>query len=218
MKCLKNPRRNPKLMNSVEQYSEACNINVMLIANFLDALRALYPKRFGKTGCENYLSHFKDSVKWLEADGDSEIRDYRMNSLLKDMPYVTVDLATNILKTLCELAAAEDRRVLCRPEYVGGLLENIVLLLATLHEDYGFGEMRIGVVISRWLEGQIRDGDKWLAENFDYISDPAADRRYMEDALLERKNRKNRVTVREQLDARRELEALKAYQQEVSKQ
>jgi hypothetical protein len=49
----------------------------------------------------------------------------------------------------------------------------------------------------------------------DYVSDPVAERREMEDEILERKRNKLKVTVREQIDARKGLEALRKYQEEV---
>lgn len=217
MNCLKNPRRDPRLINAVNCYEMACNVNVMCLANFLESLHELFPKQFGKTGMQRYLKDFIDSVLYLEADNDSEVREHRMAGILHEMPYITKNLAGSILKTLASQATAKDRAVLSSPEYRAGLVENIIMMIATLHSDYGFGEERIKRVIARWVNGKIGDGDEWLAENVDYISDPAADRRDMEDALLERKNRKNRVTVREQLDARRELEALRSYQEEIRK-
>ena len=217
MKYTKNPRRAPKLVQAADYYEQACNINVMLIANFLSALNELYPKQFGKTGKEHFLANFMDSVKWLEAGGDSDIREHRISEIFDDMPYVTDKIAMGILKTLSRLASPSDRRVFCRPEYVGGLIENTVLMLATLKEDYGFGEKRIGKVVEKWLAGQINDGSEWLSANVGYESDSEKERKAMIDNLLaEKEKRKDTISVREQIEIRRQLEALKAYQSEVS--
>lgn len=216
MKYTKNPRRAPKLVQAADYYEQACNINVMLVANFLSALAELYPKQFDKTGKEHFLSNFMDSVKWLEAGGDSDVREQRISEIFDDMPYVTDKVALGVLKTLSRLATPADRRVFSRPEYVGGLIENIVLMLATLKEDYGFGEKRIRKVIEKWLTGRIKDGNVWLSEHVGYESNAEEERKAIIDSLLEEKDkRKDVVSVREQLEIRRELQALKAYQDEV---
>lgn len=218
MKYTKNPRRAPKLVQAANYYEQACNINVMLIANFLSALEELYPKKFDKTGKESFLTNFMDSVKWLEAGGDSDVREQRISEIFDDMPYATDKVALGVLRTLSRLATAEDRRVFRRPEYVGGLIENIVLMLATLKEDYGFGKKRIGKVIEKWLTGQIKDGNVWLSEHVGYESDAEKERKAIIDNLLAEKGKRGeRVSVREQIEIRRELQALKAYQDEVMK-
>lgn len=218
MNCFKNPRRCPKLMQAADYTEQACNINVMLIANFLSALEELYPKQFGKTGKERFLSNFMDSVKWLEAGGDSDVREQRISEIFDDMPYATDKVALGVLKTLSRLATPADRRVFSRPEFVGGLIENIVLMLATLKEDYGFGEKRIGKVIEKWLTGQIKDGSEWLVEHVGYASDAEKERKAIIDNLLAVKEKRGeRVSAREQIEIRRELQALKAYQDEVMK-
>lgn len=215
MKCLKNPRRHPKLINAVECYERACNINIVLIANFLEALHELYPKDFGRTGKVRFLDNFMQSVKYLEADNDTEVREYRMGKMLEELPYVTKAIAADILKTVALQAIAKDRDVLDFPEFRAGLIENIILLLATLHEDFGFGEKRIGCVIERWKLGRISDAEQYMRDHLDYISDPVQDRRDMEDKLLDRRSTKIRSTAREQLDARRDLAALRAYQEDI---
>lgn len=215
MNCLKNPRRNLRLVSAVNRYEEACNINVLCLSNLLESLRELYPKQFGRTGLRRYLDNFKEWVHYLKADDDSEVREYRMSGMLNDMPYISKRLADTILKALAMQASAKDRAVLSVPEYHEGLIENIVVMIATLHYDFGFGESRVKRVINKWREGKIGDGDKWLTENVDYVSDPVAERREMEDEILERKRHKLKVTVREQLDARKGLETLKKYQEAI---
>jgi hypothetical protein len=49
----------------------------------------------------------------------------------------------------------------------------------------------------------------------DYINDPEQDKREIEKKLLDTREKKEYVTVREQFDARRELQALRKYQEEV---
>lgn len=215
MKCLKNPRRNPRLLNAVTCYEQACNINTMMIANLLNALHELYKGSFGRTGMERYLSAFINNVHWLEADNDSEVREYRMNALLAEMPYVTPEKAKELLHAVALQSPAKDRQVLNAPAYEAGLIENIVLMLATLYDDFGFRRKRICDVMVRWAEGTISDGDSWLRERLDFRSDPEADRRDIIDTLLRGKKKAPRTTLQEQMQARRELEALKAYQDDV---
>lgn len=216
MKCLKaNPHRNLKLMNAVELCDRACNINIVLIANFLETLRKLYPERFGKRALQNFLTRFMGSVKYLEADDDTEVREYRMDKMLNDMPYISKTLAEVILKELSGLCRGKDLVVLKSPFYKAGLVENIVLMLATLHYDYGYGESRINAVITAWCKGTITEAAAYMQTEVDYINDPEQDKREIEKKLLDTREKKERVTVREQFDARRELEALKKYQEEI---
>lgn len=215
MKCLKNPRRNPRLLNAVTCYEQACSINTMMIANLLNALHELYKGSFGRAGMERYLSAFIDNVHWLEADNDSEVREYRMSALLAEMPYVTQEKAKELLRTVALQATAKDRQVLNAPAYEAGLTENVVLMLATLYDDFGFRRKRICDVMARWAEGTIADGDGWLRERLDFRSDPEADRRDIVDVLLRAKKKAPRTTLQEQIQARRDLEALKAYQDDV---
>lgn len=215
MKCLKNPRRNPRLRNAVTCYEQACNINIVLIANLLDTLHELYRASFGRTGMERYINAFVANVHWLEADGDSEVREYRMSALLAEMPYVTKEKAKELLYTVALQATANDRNVLNAPAYEAGLIENVVLMLSTLYDDFGFRRKRICDVMARWVEGTIADGDGWLRERLDFRSGPEADRRDIIDTLLRAKKKAPRTTLQEQMQARRELEALKAYQDDV---
>ena len=211
MKCLKNPRRDPRLINTVKHYEQACTINVVLIANLLDALHDLYRGSFGRTGMERYLNAFIDNVHWLEADDDSEVREHRMNAILAEMPYVTKENARDILRKVSLQLSAKACEVLAVPAYEDGLIENTVLMLSTLYDDFGFRRKRICDVMARWVEGGITDGDKWLAEHMDFRSD----RRDIVDKLLKAKKKAPRTTLREQIEARRGLEALKAYQDDV---
>lgn len=211
MKCLKNPRRNPKLLRAVDFYEQACNINLTVIANLLWALHELYPKRFDRNGMEHFLINFMDSVRYLEADDDVDVQEYRKAAILEAMPYVTPADAASLLRRLASLDE-KNSAVMQSEFHVEGLVSNTLLLLMTLHADYGFGERRIGRVMDKWCGGTIENGEEWLAANLDFEHDRAKDRRAIEDKLLAANVRKTRSTVREQLDARRELEALKAYQ------
>lgn len=210
MRCLKNPRRKPRLVQAANCLERCCEINMTVIANLLNALNELYPKRFGKSGMEQFLIHHLDSVEYLEADKDVEVQDYRESAMLVEMPYVVRKDVEGIVRKIAALDAG-NRKVMESGFYVEKLVSNAVLLLMTLHADYGFSEIRILRVMERWRNGAIANGEEWLARRVEFERDRAKDRRAIEDILLEQA-KKPRTTVREQLDARRELEALKAYQ------
>lgn len=215
MKCLKNPNRDPRLLNAANCYEKACDINIVLIANLLDTLHELYPGAFGRTGMERFLLKFIDNVHWLEADDDSELREYRLKSIYTGIPYITARIAEEIVLKVSSQSNAKAREVLKSPEFKSGLIENTVLMLATLHDDYGFARKRISDVAARWKEGYIADGEKWLKEHIDFHTDRESDRRDIIKKLLKSKKKKPRTTLREQMDARRDLEALKAYQEDM---
>ena len=216
MRCLKdNPRRRPRLTNAADVYEKACDINLILIANLLDTLHEVYKDTFSRPGMERFLGCFMDNVKWLEADGDSELREYRMRSTLTDIPYISEQLADEILVRLAALAPARTREVLKSPEFRSGLIENTILMMSTLWDDYGFRHKRLGKVISRWLKGEISDAEGWMKSHIDFHNDREADRKDIVDKLLKAKPKAPRISPREQIDARRELEALRAYQDDV---
>lgn len=215
MKCLKNPNRDPRLLNAANCYEKACDINIVLIANLLDTLHELYPGAFGRTGMERFLSRFIDNVHWLEADNDSELREYRMKSILTDIPYITKPLAEEIVLKVSSQLNAKLKDVLRSPEFKGGLVENVILMLATLHDDYGFARKRINDVAKRWKDGYIAEGDKWLKEHIDFRTDRESDRRDIIEKLKKSKKKAPRTTAREELDVRKELAALKAYQEDM---
>lgn len=216
MNCLKdNPRRRPRLMSATDAYEKACDINLVLIANLLDTLHEIYKGAFGRKGMERFLDCFMDNVKWLEADGDSELREYRMRSTLTDIPYISERLADEILVRLAALAPARTREVLKSPEFRSGLIENTILMLSTLWDDYGFRHKRMGKTVSRWLKGEVSDAEGWLKSHIDFHTDRERDRKDIVDKLLKAKPKAPRISPREQLDARRELAALKAYQDDV---
>lgn len=215
MRCLKNPRRNPRLVQAADCLERVCEINMTVIANLLNALNELYPKRFGKSGMEQFLIHHLDSVEYLEADKDEEVQDYRESAMLTEMPYVARKDVEGIVRKIADLDDG-NRRVMESGFYVEKLVSNAVLLLMTLHADYGFSEIRILRVMERWRNGTIVNGEEWLAQRVEFERDRAKDRRAIEDILLEQ-TKKPKTTVREQMDARRGLEALKAYQDEIKK-
>lgn len=215
MKCLKNPRRDPRVQNAAECYERACNVNSMLVANLLNALHALYKNDFGRTGMKRYIDAFLANVKWLQADDDSEVREYRLSSILREIPYISKARAKEILHKLALQSTAKDRIVLEAQAFEAGLIENIILMVSTLYDDFGFREKRIRDVITRWEQGTIGDGNAWLLEKLDFQSDPESEKREIVDILLSCKRKPPRTTLREQMEARRELEALKAYQDDV---
>ena len=215
MKYTKNPRRKLRLVAEVNNYSAAVNVNFTIIANLLNVLHEDYPQMFGKTGLNRFIDNFIETTNFVGKGDDAELSDYRFSNYMREAPYVTWKLADRVLDELAKLAKASDRLVLDIPGYRQAIRENVMILFMALHYDYGFGRVRTERTVAHWLNSRITEPEKWLAKHADFNYDPADDRREIENRLLARKH-KDKPTLREQLDARRQLEALKAYQSEVT--
>lgn len=214
MNCFKNPRRAPKLVAAANSYSAAVNVNFTIIANLLNVLREDYPKDFGKTGLNRFLDDFIATTGYVGKGDDEELSEYRFRRFMEDAPYVTWEQADRVLDELPKCAKERDRYVLMIPGYRQAIRENIMILFMTLHYDLGFGRVRMERTLEHWLNSRVTEPEEWLAKYAGFKFDPDEDRREIENRLLTRRN-KDKTTLREQLDARRHMEALRAYQSEV---
>ncbi len=214
MNCFKNPRRKPKLVAAADSYSAAVNVNFTMIANLLHVLHEDYPKQFGRTGLNRFLDDFIATTGFVGKGDDEELSEYRFQKFMEEVPYVTWAQADMVLDELANCAKECDRYVLTIPGYRQAIRENIMILFMTLHYDLGFGRARMERTLAHWLRSRVTEPEEWLAKHTGFEYDPAEDRREIENRLLARKH-KDKSTLREQLDARRELEALRAYQSEV---
>lgn len=214
MNFTKNPRMKKRVRETADLFEAACDINIVNLANLLNALNRGFPKIFGTAGMKRFVSNFIDSVKAVDCDDDSEIRDHAFAEMMEDTPYINWNLSSELLKELVLKSPANKCIVMQAPEFYKALNENVALMLLTLHYDHGFGKDRIQRTIQLWRDSDVGDAVPWLEKAIGYEHDEEDDRRSIEDILLTPK-KKERITVREQLDARRGLEALRAYQEEV---
>lgn len=216
MKCLKNPRY--KHRNEAEYLGRAMEINTEHIIYLLHTCMSLYPNMFYPKVCREFILDYMDTCKEFECDDDIEERNYKIEQYLKDMPYITKDTAGMIYARLrSRPMSAQDKNLYSNPTFAGLFTENILLMLLQLHYSNGLGQSRLQNVVACWAA--IDEPWTWL-KNFLKISiDHSNEDVYSFLSELDRakkKKSKTTSTLREQLDAKRELEALKAYQDEVN--
>lgn len=217
MKCTKNPRL--KNRGKAEALGRAFEINTEHIACLLYALHKLYPMNFYPKACRDYTEDYIATVKQFDCDNDGDVREYMIAQYLKDLPYLNISVAETIFARLKTRKMSRlDTAIYNEPNFAQLYAENILLLLIQLHYSNGFGEKRMRRVVAEWQP--IDKPLEWLAEfTGAELSDDNEDAyKWVENIDRYVKDRDKPVaTVREQLDARRHLEALRAYQEEMMK-
>ena len=212
MKCLKNPRY--KNRDKARVLARMMEINAEHIAYLLAALNRLYPKQFYKRACAEFIRDYMDTVREFDADNDGEIKDHKIRQYLADAPYITADTARTVYEQMKKRPMNKlDSLIYNEKHFADSLVENILLMLIQLHVSNGFGADRLRRVTAEWKP--IPEPYKWLSENAgaDLECDDMDVWNYLKDIDESLKDKEKRIaTPREQLDARRELEALKAYQ------
>lgn len=215
MNCLKNPRYKNRKRAAV--LARVMEINTEHIAYLLSALKELYPKSFYPKACKEFIEDYMDTVKEFDCDNDTELKDHKIKQYLEGVPYISMDLARDVLSYIIsthqDLTTLE-RKIYGEPCFADSFAENILLLLIQLHYSNGFGADRINAVVAAWHP--IPEPFKWLENNADitFEGDDMDVWNYLKEIDDGEKIKKKRLsTAREQLDARRQLAALKRYQE-----
>lgn len=210
MNCTKNPRL--KNRGIAEAASRALEINLEHMAIILRTLHK-YFHPFSFRLCREFVGEYTNTA--AEFDEDEEVRDHMIESCLRDMPYLTKERAVKLVERFGERAETPlDRRIYSDSGFKNILALNVLLMLIQLHYDYGFGTKRMNELLILLERADTSEPLAWLkmagvelSQNDDSVY-----------RLIDKTFRKDKPisTLREQLDARRQLEALKAYQSEVS--
>lgn len=215
MKCLKNPRYKNRERAAV--LARAMEINTEHIAYLLAALRGLYPRTFYPKACKDFITDYMDTVREFDCDNDAELKDHKIRQYLKGVLYINHDTARSVYEQLKSRPMDRlDASIYGEKHFAESFAENILLMMIQLHYSNGFGARRMCEVIAAWKP--IPDPFGWLAENADvtFGGDDMDVWNYLKSIDESLKDKQKRLsTAREQLDARRSLEALKAYQEEV---
>ena len=210
MNCTKNPRLRVK--QQVEYAQRAFEINMEHMAIMLYALNQNFPQVFSKPKCTAFFEEYGHTVAQFE---DEEERDYMIEQQLKEMPRLSWQTAENLVRHFAKRAETKlDKAIYANEGFAPLFALNIIMMLIQLHTDHGFGRVRMERLINAMMTVTLPRPLEWLAEIDVHIS-PDDDSAYELIKKLERKE-KPVATVREQLDARRELEALRAYQNEMT--
>lgn len=215
MNASKNPRF--KSRGKAEILGRTLEINGEHLAYLLHALADIFPKNFYKRKCAAFIQDYMETVRELECDDDHEVRDYRINKLLENMPYITHDTAELIFSRYKDRPMSRlDSAIYNEPELSKMLVENILIMLIHLHYSAGFGKKRMSAFIDglTWFDEPL----DWLADKLgaELISDNDDVWQFLKAIDKSRKREQRNISsVREQLDAKRDLAALKAYQEAV---
>lgn len=209
MRCTKNPRlKNRGIAMCAER---ALEINFEHIGILLRTLHTCFS--FSYKRAREFVAEYTETVE--EFDEDSDVTDYMIDNYLKDMPYLTWDKARHLIRRFGERAKTLlDAKIFADKGFVNIFAQNLLLMLIQLHCGYGFGKKRMTELIETLEHTDLDGAAEWLKKaGIELVGNTEC--AYELIAKIERKD-KPISTAREQLDARRQLEALKAYQSEVS--
>lgn len=210
MRCTKNPRlKNRGIAMCAER---ALEMNFEHIGILLRTLHTCFLP-FSYKRAREFVAEYTETVR--EFDEDPDVTDYMINSCLKDMPYLTWDKARHLIRRFGERAKTLlDAKIFADKGFVNIFAQNLLLMLIQLHCGYGFGKKRMTELIETLEHTDLDGAAEWLKKaGIELVGNTEC--AYELIAKIERKD-KPISTAREQLDARRQLEALKAYQSEVS--
>ena len=211
MRCTKNPRlKNREIAKCAER---ALEINFEHIGILMRELHSHFTP-FSYKRIREFVADYTETV--AEFDEDPDVTEYMINSYLKDMPYLTWDKARHLIRCFGKRAKTPlDVRIFADEGFVNIFAQNILLLLIQLHSEYGFGKKRMTELIDMLESAELDDPMTWLKG----AGVELVENRNSAYELIERIERKDKPisTAREQLDARKQLAALKAYQSEVMK-
>lgn len=210
MRCTKNPRlKNRGIAMCAER---ALEINFEHIGILLRTLHTCFLP-FSYKRAREFVAEYTETVR--EFDEDPDVTDYMINSYLEDMPYLTWERARHLIRVFAGRAKTQlDTKIFADKGFVNIFAQNLLLMLIQLHCGYGFGKKRMTELIETLEHTDLDGAAEWLKKaGIELVGNTEC--AYELIAKIERKD-KPISTAREQLDARRQLEALKAYQSEVS--
>jgi len=209
MNCFKNPRLKNRPV--VEMAKRALEINIEHMGIILRTLHKFF-RPFSFRLCREFVEEYTRTA--AEFDTDIEVRDHMINDCLRDMPYVTKEHARRLVKHFSERAETPlDRAIYADEGFADILALNVLLMLIQLRFDYSFAEKRMTSLLELLESADLSDPMAWLKRAGVEFSQKDDSVYELMDKLERRE--KPTATLREQLDARAQLEALRAYQSEV---
>lgn len=210
-----NISRNPRLRvkQQVEYAQRALELNIGHMGILLYTLNRYFPQRFSRPVCRDFFGEYTHTVE--QFGDDEEARDYMIEQQLKEMPWLSWEIAERLVRHFGERAETPlDKAIYADNGFLPLLSLNLIMMLIQLHSDYSFARVRMERLTDAMLTTDYPEPIAWL-ESIDIHLSADDDSAYELIKKLDRKE-KPVATVREQLDARRELEALRAYQNEMT--
>ena len=212
MKCLKNPRI--KMRAQAEYAQRALELNIGHMGVLLYALNRYFPQRFSRPVCRDFFGEYTNTV--AQFGDDEEARDYMIEQHLAEMPWLSWEVAERLVRHFGERAVTPlDKAIYANNGFLPLFSLNLIMMLIQLRNDFGFARIRMERLINAMMTADYPEPIVWLDSIGIHLS-ADDDSAYELIGRLKRRD-KPAATLREQLDARRELEALRAYQEEVQK-
>lgn len=215
-----NATKNPKYKNRAKAdiLGRVMFLNAEHLALLLHTLRKIYPYEWYPAKIRQYIRDFSDTVSTFECGNDSERKQALINKHIKDAPYINYARLSEAYRVLISRAETElDNTIYHEHNNAEMFIENMLLMLMTLHYDYGYGPKRIGKVIDAWATDRLWDPLAWLDKVADAQLLDTAETRYEAYEYVEKlaRDRKRgvQVSAKEEAEARRQLEAMRAYQE-----
>ena len=207
MNCLKNPRL--KYRKPVEYASRAMELTLAHMGIMLYCLRTIAPSEFSAEKCREFVGEYSNTVNEYD---DEEERDYMIEKELKRSPWISWDMAHKLIDHFSERAETPlDKAIYANEGFKPLFALNLLMMLIQLRVDHQFGRIRMNRLYESMLCMDYPEPIKWL-ESINVMMSPNDNSAYELVQKLHKKD-KPTATLREQLDARRQLEALKRYQE-----
>ena len=191
----------------------ALEMNIEHMAILLRVMNKLFhPFSFKRV--REFVKDYTETV--AEFDEDPDVTEYKIDKCLEDMPYLTWERGRKLIRIFSKRKPKTvlDGRIYKDKGFENIFAQNIILMLIQLHYDYQMGEKRMTRLLEILEHAELDGAAEWLKKaGIELVGNTEC--AYELIAKIERKD-KPISTAREQLDARRQLEALKAYQNEVS--
>lgn len=219
MKCLKaNPRMRHR--DKALKLEELFRLNLVHMGMLLRVCNELMPVLFSRERCAAFVGEYTETAAEYDCGDDEDLRDRRIDELIEDTPYITRDKCRKMLMSAAAKSDIGAREIYGGKYFFEMLVENLLLMLMQAHYSFTLGEKRFERVYSAMLEADPRGAFEWLEKvvGTEIESDPEEIYGTLEMLANHRKReRKAQATAKEQYQARRDLEALKKYQDEVTR-
>ena len=212
MNCLKNPRI--KVREQVRYAQRALELNMGHMGILLYSLNRYFPQVFSRPVCRDFFGEYTHTVE--QFGEDEEARDYMIEQYIKDKPWLSWEIAKRLVRHFGERAETRlDKAIYANNGFLPLFSMNLLMMMIQLHTDYSFARVRMERLTEAMMTTDYPDPIAWLGElGVQFAEDDNSGYELIQ--MLGRKA-KPAATLREQLDARRDLEALRAYQEEVRK-
>lgn len=213
-------RANPRMRHRDKalKLEELFRLNLVHMGMLLRACNKLMPQLFSREKCAAFVGEYTETAAEYDCGDDDDLRDRRIKELIEDVPYITREKVREMLKVIAMKSDRRAREIYSGPYFFEMLGENLLLMLMQAHYSYAVGAKRFERVFAAMLMADPAGALEWLEETIGTQIESDPEEIYGTIKMLadhRKRERKAQATAKEQFQARRELEALKKYQDEV---